>query len=155
MIVIVNEDLLKSKEEIIGHQVNCQGVMRSGIALQIKNKFPEAYNSYIKKVKSFSNVNNLLGEVDFAKVKPNNRIIANLFGQKYYGYDRDIQYTDYDALIKCLSKLKDYAQKNNLTVALPYNIGCDRGGGDWNYVYSIIDKIFEDYEITLYKYNKE
>lgn len=39
-------DLLSSKG-IIVHGVNSQGVMGSGVAKQIKDKWPEAYGSYM------------------------------------------------------------------------------------------------------------
>ncbi|WP_411668007.1 hypothetical protein [Bacillus subtilis] len=39
MIKIIQGDLLEAKENIIAHQVNCKGVMGSGIALQIKKKY--------------------------------------------------------------------------------------------------------------------
>lgn len=37
---IIHKDgnLLDAKTDVIAHQVNCQGVMGAGIALQIKNK---------------------------------------------------------------------------------------------------------------------
>lgn len=36
MIKIIQGDLLEAKENIIAHQVNCKGVMGSGVAKQIK-----------------------------------------------------------------------------------------------------------------------
>ena len=43
MIKIVEGNLLKAKERYICHQTNCKGMMNSGVALQIKNKYPKAY----------------------------------------------------------------------------------------------------------------
>jgi hypothetical protein len=53
-----------------------------------------------------------------------------------------------------LIMLKKLAMENNLSVALPYKIGSDRGGADWNEVRAMIDEVFSDYQVTLYKYNK-
>jgi O-acetyl-ADP-ribose deacetylase (regulator of RNase III) len=39
-------NLLEVKEGIITHGVNCQGVMGSGVALAIKQKYPSAFYSY-------------------------------------------------------------------------------------------------------------
>ena len=46
MIKTVEVNLLEAKERCICHQVNCQGVMGSGVALQIKRKYPQAYKDY-------------------------------------------------------------------------------------------------------------
>ena len=43
MITYKNGDLLESNCNFICHQVNCQGVMGSGIAKQIRNLFPFVY----------------------------------------------------------------------------------------------------------------
>ena len=39
---------MESGCNIICHQVNCQGVMGSGIAKQVREKYPNVYNSYKK-----------------------------------------------------------------------------------------------------------
>jgi len=43
---IVDGDLLTSNADYICHQVNTDGVMGGGIALQIKNKFPHVFNAH-------------------------------------------------------------------------------------------------------------
>lgn len=65
---------------------------------------------------------------------------------------RNQRQTDYEALLSSLEKLKDYAQGNNKSVALPFGIGCGLAGGDWETVYKMIDEVFVDYEVTLYKF---
>lgn len=80
----------------------------------------------------------------------NGKIIANLFGQAYAGYDGK-QYTSIPALRKSLESLKMIAKEKNQTVALPYKIGSCRGGADWNEVYAIIEEFFNDYSVILYK----
>lgn len=52
---------------------------------------------------------------------------------------------------KCLRYIKIWAENNSLSIAIPYGIGCGIANGDWNEVYKIIEKIFEDYNVTLYK----
>lgn len=145
MIKFVEGDLLEAEEDIIGHQVNCQGVMGSGVAKQIKDRFPVAYNEYKKSFK-YTMKKFLLGR---CQIIITDKYIANLFGQFDYGYGK--QQTDYDALKNALMELKWYAKENELTVALPFKIGSDRGGADWNIVYGIIEEVFRDYKITLYK----
>jgi len=148
MIKIIQGDLLQATEDIIGHQVNCRGVMGSGVALQIKNKFPEAYHQYQFLCHSFSNrLEKLLGRCQIIKV--GDRYIANLYGQLDYG--RNKQQTELNMLTAALAKLKEEAKRECLSVALPYKIGSDRGGADWNEVYGIIDEVFSDYEVSLYR----
>jgi hypothetical protein len=50
-----------------------------------------------------------------------------------------------------LSQLYEFANAIQCSVALPYKIGCDRGGGDWNVVLGMINDIFTDVDIKLYK----
>ncbi|MGF7049841.1 hypothetical protein J2T13_004364 [Paenibacillus sp. DS2015] len=77
-------------------------------------------------------------------------MIANLFGQFKYGKTSE-QYTDYVALESALRQLKDKAKELKFSVALPYNLGCGMANGDWNIVEKMIEDVFNDYEVTLYK----
>ena len=48
---------------------------------------------------------------------------------------------DYDALEMCFMGL---ARKSRMPIAMPYKIGCGRGGGDWDgIVYPMIQDIFK------------
>lgn len=151
MIKIVKGNILDTTKDIICHQVNCMGVMGSGLAKQIRNKYPEVYPSYIKYCKGCkdNDPKNLLGEVQTIPCS-DGKIIANLFGQ--YRYGRDKQYTDYNALKTSLEGILQVAKMFNNTIAIPYNLGCGLAGGDWNIVYKIIEEVFEDYDVTIYKY---
>ena len=148
MIKIVNGDLLKASETIIAHQVNCQGKMNLGLAKQIRNTCPNVYNDY-KKLCNRESPYELLGETQLIMVDKT-RYVANIFAQLDYGR-KPIIYTDYDALFKGLKYIKDLAKENNKSVALPFGLGCGLAGGSWNEVYGIIEDVFSDYEVTLYK----
>lgn len=151
MIKIVAGDLMEASENIIGHQVNCMGVMGSGVAKCVRQSFPEAYNAYVEYVTNFlkdNTRNELLGRCHF--VLMDGKIVGNLFGQLTYGRD-STQYTKTMALYKALVDLRNFAEEYDLSVALPYRIGSDRGGADWTEVYKLIDKAFDGYNVTLYK----
>ncbi len=45
-IKIIDGDLFSTKSNYICHQVNCQGKMGSGVAKQIRTKFPTVYKWY-------------------------------------------------------------------------------------------------------------
>ncbi|MEK4118059.1 macro domain-containing protein [Paenibacillus sp. FSL K6-1566] len=147
MIKMVEGSLLEAAEDILGHQVNCQGVMGSGIAKLLRNKYPSLFPAY-KEFCQNHDPHDVLGKCLI--VKTDNKSVANLFGQLNYGRQK-VRYTDYEALKESLAALKTEAQKDGLSVALPFNIGCGLANGDWSVVYGIIEDVFHDYEVTLYK----
>lgn len=74
-----------------------------------------------------------------------NKTICNMFSQKP-NFD-----TDYEAMKKALTYIKKWAENNNLSIAMPYGIGCGIANGEWSKVYKIIEEVFSDYEVTLYR----
>lgn len=153
MIKIVNGNLLDAKEDIIGHQTNASGGFGSGIAGQIKVKYPVVYRDFIYWYTMFES-DQLLGKCQIVKL-PNesSKYVANLYGQLNYGSNKGVVYTNYDALKSALTFLKEYAVLNELSVALPVFLGCGLANGSWDTVYKMIEEIFEDYDVVLYKYN--
>lgn len=153
MIEIVEGNLLNATEDIIAQQVNCQGVMGSGLAKQIREKHPEVYEMYTVYCDG-QKPHDLLGKMQAVLVEhAEYSYVVNIFGQLNYGR-QDVLYTDYEALKQGLMKLKDSAKDLGLSVALPYNIGCGLANGDWDIVvYPMIKLIFQDYNVTIYKYN--
>ena len=150
MIKHIKCDIFESGADVICHQVNCQGVMGSGIAKQVRERYPEVYKRY----KIVCDCDNYpLGNVLFVSVD-NNKDIANLFAQDKYGYNGSL-YTDYDALKKCLIEINNTYINTNKTIAFPYLMSCARGGGDWNVVYKMIEDVFKDYDgdILICEYN--
>ena len=136
-------NIFDSGADVICHQVNCQGVMGSGLAKQVKDRHPEVYESYINYLNFCERQKQQpLGSYTFAKAFGTNYWVLNIFGQDDYG--RDKQHTDYDALRKALLAARDSTLGKYVTVAFPYKMGCDRGGGDWDIVYNIIKEVFAD-----------
>lgn len=146
MIETIHADILTAKEDIIVHQVNCQGTMGAGLALAIKNKYPLCYKMY-RKACSDNKPNDLLGKIQILKM-PDGKIIINMFSQLNYG--RNTRQTNYEVMTKCFDKIYKYAKINNLTVAIPYRIGCGLGGGSWPIVLNIISKRFKDTSIVKF-----
>lgn len=139
--MIETGNVLNAKEDIIAHQVNCMGVA-GGLAGDLFRKYPEAGDKYYSKVASQDE--NILGCAQI--VDCGDKQICNLFGQFYPGAD-----TRYEALNKSLLRLGKYARENNLTVALPYKLGCGIGGGDWDKVQNFIKWSLTGVEYTIYK----
>jgi len=149
MIKIIDGNILEAKENIIGHSCNCMGVMGSGLAKQIRNKYPKVFKDYQTYLTNIKFSIQALGKCQIVKAEEN-KYIANLFGQ--YKYGRDKQYTDYTALEEALFSLKVSAKDHNKSVAIPFNIGCGLAGGSWEVVYKIIEEVFSDYDVALYRY---
>ena len=147
IIKIVDGDILQASENILAHQVNCMGVMGGGIAKQIKDKYPSVFDQYSKFF--INNKFTALGKCQIVKAE-DDKYIANLFGQ--YKFGRDKQYTDYKALEEALFSLKVSAKDHNKSIAIPYNVGCGLAGGSWDIVYKIIEDVFSDYDVTLYRW---
>lgn len=150
---LVEGDLLKATEQIIGHQVNCQAVMGSGVAKQIKRKYPHVFKEYVQFCHMYRE--GLLGKCQFVEVgQTGDRYVANLFGQERYGTDGR-KYTNDEALRSALQQVYAVAKAKQFSVALPYKIGCDRGGGDWEAVSAMIRDVFKDVQVTLYRWAPE
>ena len=147
MVKIISGNLLDSKEDYICHQVNCQGVMGSGVAKAIRDKWPEIFTEY----RSYIGMcfGTPLGSVCYAPINNSNQVVANMFAQSSYGYDGK-RYTSYDAFCNCLNAMARDIPKSK-TIAFPYKIGSDRGGANWNIIYAMICEILSDWDVTIYK----
>lgn len=82
----VNGDVTAPIRGIIGHGVNCQGVMGSGVAWTIRNKFPKAYEEYKALCDRTVDKQQLLGSVQIVQIDED-LFIANMFTQFNYGGD--------------------------------------------------------------------
>lgn len=152
MVKQVNGDILEFSENLLIHQVNCKGIMGAGLAKTIKNRYPEVFDDYKDAISLYNfNEDELLGSYTMtALVK--DKFIVNLFGQNEFGNDR--RYTSYSALVIGLFAIFKRAKKYNYSIAIPYRMGCARGGGNWTYVYSYICMLSEEFgvDVTIYKY---
>lgn len=144
MIKIVNGNILNCAEDVTVHQVNIQGVMGGGVARQLANKYKGLEGFYSKHCSILDNDYEVLGGTTLI-YEENNKIICNIFSQKP-NFD-----TDYNAIKKCLEYVKLWASNNNLSICIPYGIGCGIANGNWDIVYKIIEKVFSDYDVTLYR----
>ena len=140
-------DILTSTAPIIMHQVNCKGVMNSGVAKAIKEKWPVVFDEYLRFYQNLT-TDVLLGITQFVKVGTD-RYVANLFAQEKYGYD-GIRYTSYDAIDKCLKSVARNAENGEINrVAMPYKMSSDRGGADWDVILALVNSAFKDTDITV------
>lgn len=128
-------DLFSAAEPgaIIMHGCNAQGVMGSGVAKIVKERYPEAYEAY----KHFTDKylpSYLLGKALGIDIR-NGPTILNAITQEHYGRE-NTRYVSYDAVAKVFDALaKIYGV--NAVINMP-KIGAGLGNGDWNVIESII-----------------
>lgn len=151
MIKHIKCNIFESGADVILHQVNCQGVMGSGVAKQVKELYPQVFSSYKNVCDNTKEKKTMLGTVQCIRIETG-KYIANLFAQENYGYDGKC-YTDYAALKRCLKAVAEYPLFDDQVIAIPYLMGCHRGGGDWNKVYKMIEEVLGDYDVLICEYN--
>ncbi len=159
----VTGDLFSTDAKYICHQVNCQGKMGSGVAKQVREKFPmvfENYKAVCDRGKEDSRAHGLghsvlLGDIQIITVhNDKEQSICNLFAQDRYGYNGE-RYTSYDAFYTCMSKLMRVIPTTE-RIAIPYRIGCGLGGGDWGKVLSIISMtIGQNHHVEIWRLPNE
>lgn len=149
--LIKHGDALGAHTGIIVHGTNCLGIMGSGIALAVRNKYPQAYHIYRQKFET----NGLkLGDISFVEVAPL-KFIVNANTQESVGtHQRQVSY---DAVVECFEKINRLAgwiedtYVVKLDVIFPM-IGAGLGGGDWNIIERIIlETVSDDFTKILYK----
>lgn len=148
-------NLLDAPVDYICHQVNCQGRMGSGIAKQIRERWPIVYEHYIAlyNTKGIDVRHELLGKIQVVNVASNKNII-NMFGQESYGYDGK-RYTSYDAFWACLGEIREHIPKGS-KIGFPAKIGCGLGGANWEIIFRMIKEVLDDeYEIYIYMLEEE
>lgn len=148
-ITYIEDDLLSATHGIIIHGCNCVGAFGSGIAGQIRRKWPNVYQEFLKFPK---------GKCSLGKIQPvpinDNLFVINCFTQLKYGYDYQ-KYASIEAITRCLMKVFTFANNHNLHIHSP-RIGCGLGGLSWDNDVSIIfeylNEKYNNINITVYDY---
>jgi O-acetyl-ADP-ribose deacetylase (regulator of RNase III) len=137
----IEGSLLDSEEFVIAHGCNAQGVMKSGVAKAIRERYPFVYNDY----KNWEKRHALrLGDV----ITSGNfdRIILNIISQEYYGRDPSVVYVSYDAIAKAVGRINAMGLTR---VAFP-KIGAGLANGNWNIIASILESLSNFTPIVYY-----
>lgn len=140
--------VINGDAHLLLHVANCQGVMGSGIAKEVKAKFPSAFTNYKNAIDAGFGLG-CFTRSDCYKV-------FNLHAQEFYGNKRTTRYLSYKALITCLRDLENYEFQlqdtygSELKIAIPYKMGSDRAGGNWETVLEIVDSFLGHHEIIIY-----
>ena len=157
-------DPVKDKA-LICHVCNDRGAWGSGFVLAISRKWisPEkAYRDWKKgQIDRVTQVNLdknfVLGNVQFVPVcllQGKEIWVANMIAQADYAKQiaQGQIFLQYDQLNIALIKSFKFATEKSLTLHMP-RIGCDRAGGEWKKVESIISTHSHDSGIDVYVYD--
>lgn len=124
----------------IVHGCNAQGVMGSGVAKIIRDKWPLAYDVY----RDQKETGYILGEIIPVKVS-SDLVIINAITQDRYGTDR--VHADYDAIKQALAGCLHLVENSKLSpypeLHMPF-IGAGLAGGDQDTILKIIGGTFAD-----------
>jgi len=146
---IINKDILTVEKGTICHQVNCMGVMGTGIALSIKQTWPIVFQEYKNKMlwPRYKN----LGRAQVIQVGPE-LYCTNLFGQ--FDYGRDYRRTEYGSIYMALRNLKAKLSEDQYPVYFPYKISCNNAGANWDLVQEMLDELFPECYICKLENNE-
>lgn len=138
MINEIHKDITTVTTGVVGHGVNCERKLSSGVALAIKNKWPVIYEVFMESPTT-------LGDTDIIEVG-DMLYVANCYTQDTCGDDHNVQYASVSAILTSLTTMFEFANTYGLDVNLP-KIGSDRGGLSWeDDVLPIINKLDSDFD---------
>lgn len=146
-------NIFDSEAPVIGHGVNLQGAMDSGIAAQVKELYPSVYESY-KQVCEFDSLaagTSLVLQVT-EEESDTPRWIANIASQVQPGANADLKLLE-DGLYDTIEQMRDMGLFH---LALP-RIGAGIGGLDWDLVLDAIESEAEvnpDFTVEVWTYNE-
>ena len=142
-LTIIEGNLLNIPKGILVHQVNTQGIMGGGIALQIRQKWPTLFAEYEQRCLSGDLE---LGGVHFYQI--NKWLwVANLAGQNDLGGVATV----YGAYETALPLVLGLSAKENLPVYLPHGIGCGLAGGDWGTMEPLLARLAPGATLVRFK----
>lgn len=144
-------NLLDLQEGILVHGCNCIGAMGSGIAGQIRTKWPQVYNAYSSDFdynglflgKTIPVISKGITEAELALIGrhtevyfgslPDRLIVVNAMTQYETAKSKNEVVVDYDAISVAFAKIRMIARDTKLPVHFPL-IGCGLANGKWEEV---------------------
>ncbi|MEZ9006238.1 phosphatase [Vibrio splendidus] len=123
-----------NKADVLVHGCNCLCNMGAGIALTIKNRYPEAYSIDLQTENGDSNK---LGTYTKASINQNGKMFTIVNAYTQYDWKGNGVLADYDAIRQVFRAIKkDFT---GLRVVYPL-IGAGLAKGNWQIIKSIIDE---------------
>lgn len=158
MIEIVEKSIIEADTKYIAHQCNCVTQASAGTARAIFDAFPYS-NTYKDRAdveyKSLED-GNRPGQILIMGDGEKNRYVINMLAQVFPGPPKfPLSKMDGTAaregfFKECLSKVE---QIRGLTsIAFPYGIGCNLGGGDWDAYLKMLENFENRVNAKVYLY---
>jgi hypothetical protein len=155
---VIQGDLLAAlKNGEIDYAVHCcngQGVMSSGIAKQVKQKYPNTFAAYKRNHEFYTaSRSSVLGTISYDE----RDCIFNLVGQENYG--REKRQGHYGYIAVGLNEIVESILLNHndeyhagITIGLPYRFASDRAGCNWTIIQELIEAIIgSHFTVKIYK----
>lgn len=149
----------KGDFDLIAHGANCQGLMGSGIAYEIKQRISGAtiadhtYKKSMEKIFGYFHPKYMLGTLSEYEITPEEMLyhnspkfkVLNLYTQVQPGPNFDL----FNGLIPALTKV-NYIYKGK-KIGVPF-IGAGIGGGDWSKIKPILLTCLADCDVTIVEF---
>jgi O-acetyl-ADP-ribose deacetylase (regulator of RNase III) len=146
----VRGDLLKlaldGHFDVIVHGCNCQCVMGAGIALAIRNAFPEAFAADCATRKGDRTK---LGAISIAAVERNGLPLVIVYGYTQFHWRGRGVLVDYEAVRSVMRHVKN--SFHGKRIGYP-KIGAGLAGGDWRQIAAIVDEELDGEDHTFVEY---
>lgn len=133
--IIKDRNIFDSQCQTIVNTVNCVGVMGKGIALEMKNRYPDMFEKYKNLCE-----NKL---IDIGKLWIYTHIVEKEIVKRILNFPTKIHWknkSEYEYIEKGMQKfIETYQDKNITSIAFPM-LGCNNGGLDSDMVLEIMLK---------------
>lgn len=141
--------LIDGDIDVLLHVCNNKGVMGSGIALEIKNRVPDAFSSYKQFMHPLGTVSVGVHEFGDEMFTHYRGKVFNMIAQDGYGSGK--RFLNYGALADCLKAVASHRSYSGDKIGLPYKMGADRAGGDWEIVLEMVTYFLKDFDVVIYE----
>lgn len=126
MLIYQKQDITTVTHGIIGHGVNCQGVMGAGVALALCKKWPIVKSMYLSLTHCSRK---LLGQVQLVPIHEPDLYVVNMFTQ--FDYGRHGKYADVGSIESTITHLMHISNVHDLPIFIP-KIGAGLGSLNWD-----------------------
>ena len=138
---------LNGELDVIIHGCNCQCQMGKGIALSIKQRFPEAYAADCRTTKGDEQKLGTFSEIEIVR-GPHSFHVVNAYTQ-FHWRGAGVK-ADYEAIRKVMRAVK--SRFSGKRIGYP-RIGAGLAGGDWEVIQAIIDEELAEEDHTYVEFS--
>ena len=145
MIKYVTGDVMSTKTDYLAYPANFDGVVTHGIALDIKNKYPNVWVEYKRKCKEIGD--GLFGTYIPIPVIDSKLTVLACFTQTSSSVSNKT--TNLDEFKKVFKQIEKSLRDKNKIITIPYRYGCGVNNVKWHEVHKILFDIFNKSNVTL------